>query len=191
MVLLVSNLAATKLFYLFNFAVDGGIVLFPISYVIGDVAVELYGKKEADRVLLRSFSMSILAAIVFLIVEKLPPHPEWQNQEAFEAILGFAPRIILGSLTAYLASGFTNNVIFVKIKEITGGKGLWFRALTSSVVARAVDSAIFETIAFYGVLSTKEFIKQAIFAYLAGMALESMLTPMTYLATNIFKKIKD
>ena len=179
-VLLVSNIVAVKLFNFYGLAVDGGIVLFPISYVIGDVAVELYGKKEARRIIVGSFLINFIAMMIFWVVGKLPAYPNWYGQEAYEAILGFTPRLVSGSLLAYLTSSLLNNVIFVKIRQKTGERKLYVRALTSSVVARLVDSAIFETVAFLGVLSMSEFLKQAMFAYVAGMLLEILLTPLTY-----------
>lgn len=187
-VLLVSNIVAVKLFNFYGVAVDGGIVLFPISYVIGDVAVELYGKKEARNIIVGSFLVNLVAVMVFLIVEKLPAYPNWHGQEAYEAILGFTPRLVAGSLLAYLMSSLLNNVIFVRIRQKTGEQKLYVRALTSSVVARLVDSAIFETVAFLGVLSLSEFLRQAAFAYAAGMLLEVLLTPLTYAAVKFCRR---
>ena len=187
-VLLVSNIVAVKLFNFYDVAVDGGIVLFPISYVVGDVAVELYGKKEARKIIVGSFLVNLVAVMVFLIVEKLPAYPNWHGQEAYEAILGFTPRLVAGSLLAYLMSSLLNNVIFVRIRQKTGEQKLYVRALTSSVVARLVDSAIFETVAFLGVLSLSEFLRQAAFAYAAGMLLEVLLTPLTYAAVKFCRR---
>ena len=119
MTLLISNLAATKLWLLpgFNIAVDGGLLIFPLSYVVGDLVVEFYGERTANEVVWLSMILNLIAMLTFVVVGLLPPFPGWEGQEAYETILGFAPRVMLGSLAAYVASGLTNNYIFVKIKD--------------------------------------------------------------------------
>lgn len=119
MTLLISNLAATKLWLLpgINIAVDGGLLIFPLSYVIGDLIVEFYGERIANEVVWLSMVLNLIAMLTFVVVKFLPPFPGWEGQEAYETILGFAPRIMLGSLAAYVASGLTNNYAFAKIKR--------------------------------------------------------------------------
>lgn len=187
-ILLISNLVATKLWNFFGIAVDGGIILFPLSYILGDVIVEIFGRKTADKVVWAGFSINILAVITFIAVGKLPPYPGWDGQDAYMQILGFVPRIVAGSLIAYVASQLLNNLVFEKIRNQTGKKWLGLRAIASSMVARLVDSAIFETIAFVGVLSFGEFIGQATFAYFAGLFLEILLIPLTYLVVGGARK---
>ena len=187
-ILLISNLVATKLWEFCGIAVDGGIILFPFSYVLGDVIVEIFGRKKANRIVWTSLGLNVLAVGVFMIVGALPPYPGWEGQDAYMQILGFVPRIVTASLVAYVASQLLNNLVFEKIKQKTGKKWLGLRAIVSSVLGRAVDSAIFETIAFIGVLSFGEFIGQATFAYFAGMTLEVLLIPITYLAVGGARK---
>ncbi|MFC2385305.1 MAG: queuosine precursor transporter [Candidatus Nanosyncoccus sp.] len=178
-ILLISNLAATKLWNMFGIAVDGGILCFPISYILGDIIIEFYGKKIAKSVILSSLLLNIFAALVFWAVCLLPPFTGTEEMQAsIVSVLGFAPRIILGSLTAYLFSQFSNNYIFEKIKKKTGSKFFLVRALGSSVVAHFLDSLIFETIAFFGVLAFNDFLNQALFAYLLGLGLELILSPI-------------
>ena len=130
-ILLISNLAATKLWNMFGIAVDGGVVCFPISYVLGDILIEFYGKKTAKSVILSSLLLNILAALVFWVVCILPPFTGTEDmQSAIVSVLGLAPRIILGSLTAYLFSQFSNNYIFEKIKQKTGTKLFLVRVLS-------------------------------------------------------------
>lgn len=191
-VILISNLAATKLIDFFGIAVDGGVVIFPISYIVGDVVVELFGKKQAKVVIWAGFGLNLLAMLTLVIVGWLPPYPGWEGQEAYVAIFGFAPRIVLGSLLAYIVSSLMNNYVFEKIKNKTGEKWLGARTIGSSLVAHVFDSGIFETVAFLGVLPFGEFLAQAGFAYIAGIGLEIILTPLTYLVVNRLKKaIKD
>ena len=118
--LLISNLAAVKLWNFFGIAVDGGVVVFPITYIIGDLIVEFYGKKIAKNIILAGFFINILAIIVFYIVIALPPYEGWTMQAAMASVLGFTPRIIIGSLTAYVCSNFLNNYIFTRLKNGNG-----------------------------------------------------------------------
>ena len=170
-ILLISNLAATKLWDLFGIPVDGGVISFPISY----------GQKTAKHIILGSLLVNIIAALTFWIVIALPPFAGTEGmQESIANVLGFAPRIIIGSLTAYLFSQFSNNYIFEKIKQKTGQKLFIVRALTSSFVAHFFDTLVFETVAFLGVLAFSDFLNQAIFAYIIGICIEIVLSPQIH-----------
>jgi hypothetical protein len=189
--LLISNLCAVKLWNLFGIPVDGGVVLFPITYVIGDLMVELFGKKTSKNIILSGFLINLIAVVVFYIAIALPPYPGWELQDAFSQVLGFAPRIIFGSLIGYLASNLLNNHIFIKMKNGTSifGRSFIARALGSSAFAHMVDTILFETIAFFGVLSFGEFITQAVFAYVLGMGLEVILSPVEIAIEKKLRKI--
>lgn len=192
--LLISNIAAIKLWDFFGIAVDGGVIVFPLTYIIGDLIVEFYGKKVAKNVIFAGFLVNVIAMIVFYIVITLPAYEGWNMQDAYASVLGFVPRIIIGSLLAYVCSNLFNNYIFTKLKN---GKGIFAssfiaRALGSSAVAHAIDSGIFEIIAFLGVLSFHEFLAQACFAYVIGMGLELLLAPVeAYIANTLRGKMID
>lgn len=115
--LLISNLSAVKLWDLAGIAVDGGLILFPLSYILGDLIVEFYGKEISRTVILSGFAINLIAALVFWIVIALPPYDGWNLQEAYAAVLGYSPRIILGSLAGYLTSNLLNNHLFVRMKK--------------------------------------------------------------------------
>lgn len=178
--LLISNLAAIKLWDFLGIAVDGGIVVFPLTYILGDLIVEFYGKKIAKSVVFSSFLVNIIAVIAFYIVIALPSYPGWNMQDAYTSVLGFTPRIIIGSLTAYICSNLLNNYIFTRLKNGNGvfARSFIARALSSSAFAHIIDCIIFETIAFLGVLTLKEFFVQAVFAYILGIGFELILSPM-------------
>ena len=178
--LLISNLVAMKLWDFFGVAVDGGVVVFPLTYILGDLIVEFYGKKTAKDIVFAGFLVNILAVFVFYLVILLPVYEGWELQDAFSSVLGFTPRIIFGSLVAYVCSNLLNNYVFTKFKEGSGvlSKSFIARALSSSTLAHMIDCAIFETIAFVGVLPFKEFLAQAILAYFLGMGLELILAPI-------------
>ena len=187
-ILLISNLAATKLWDFCGIAVDGGVLIFPLSYIIGDLIIELYDKKVANYIIYIGFGLNLLAVLVFWAVGVLPEYASWNGQEAYQTILGFAPRVIFGSLIAYLTSGLMNNLVFERIRARTGDAKMWVRFLGSSAVAHLFDSLIFETVAFLGVLSFEEFLVQAGFAYLAGIILEIILTPISYWVVKKLRK---
>lgn len=187
-VLIISNIVAVKIWDFCGIPVDGGIAIFPLTYIIGDVVVELYGKKHANMVLYMGFILNILAVLIFLFVGNLPAYPGWENQDAWDKILGFAPRIVAGSLIAYIVSGLINNKIFVMIKKKTGEGKLWLRSIGSSAIAKIFDTVIFKTIAFLGVLTFPEFLEQLVFAYVASVFLEIILTPLTYFIVGRLKK---
>lgn len=186
--LLISNIVAVKLWDFFGIAVDGGIIVFPLTYILCDLAVELYGKKIANYIIYIGFFINIIAVLTFLIVGGLPEFPGWGKQDSYEAILGFMPRVAAGSLLAYLLSGLVNNWSFIKIKQHTGESKLWMRLLGSSAIAKIVDCLVFEMVAFFGVLELTDFAKQAAFSYIAGLTLEALLTPITYLIIKRLKK---
>lgn len=188
--LLISNLSAIKLWDLFGIAVDGGLVLFPLTYILGDLIIEFYGRDVAKNIILAGFLVNLIAVVVFYIVIALPAYPGWDMQEAYAAVLGFSPRIILGSLAGYLTSNFLNNYLFEKMRKSDSvfSRSFIARALGSSAFAHIMDSAVFETIAFIGVLPFKEFLAQAVFAYFLGMGLEVILSPVEIWLDKELKK---
>lgn len=186
--LLISNLVATKLWNFFGFAVDGGVVLFPIIYIIGDLIMEIFGKKIANFVVYVGMGLNIFASLIFWIVGLLPEYPNWGQQAAYQAILGFVPRVVVASLMAYLLSSLMNNFSFEKISKVDRSNRLYKRALGSSAVARAVDTLTFESIAYFGVLSFQEFLSQMLMAYVIGMILETLFTPGTYLSVKLCRR---
>ena len=190
-VLIVSNIASTKMFDFFGTGLvwDGGAILFPISYVLGDVITEIFGFKKAKKVILIAFAMNLIAVFALFIVQLLPPGLGWENQGAYETIIGFMPRIVAGSLIAFVTGQILNAYVFVKIKEITKGKHLWQRAIGSSLVGDLVDTVIFTTIAFVGTISTTQFVGLLIIAYVSKIVGETVLLPVTYGAVNLCKKV--
>ncbi|KZX16191.1 inner membrane protein YhhQ [Methanobrevibacter cuticularis] len=192
-VLIVSNLASTKMFDFFGTGLvwDGGAILFPLSYILGDVIAELYGFKCAKKVIWTAFAMNLIAVLALFIVQLLPPGPGWGNQVAYESIIGFMPRIVAGSLIAFVTGQILNAYVFIKIKEITKGKHLWQRAIGSSLVGDLVDTMIFTTIAFIGTISTPQFMGLLVIAYVSKIVGETVLLPVTYGVINLCKKLVE
>jgi queuosine precursor transporter len=196
--LLISNIAATKTITVVDglpaavgggIFTDGGAFLFPLTYIVGDVLAEVYGLRQAQRAIWVGFALGALASLTFLAVGAAPPGPGYENQEAFLAVLGFVPRIVLASLSGYLAGQFLNAYVVVKIKERTKERHLWARLIGSTVVGEFADTALFCFIAFVGVFPTwGGLISYAIAGYIYKVMVEVILLPVTYAVIRAIKK---
>lgn len=186
--LLISNIGATKLISLGPLVFDGGAVLFPLTYILGDVLAEVYGLKRARRAIVLGFTLSVLASVSFLIVNAAPPGPDWDNQDAWNAVLGFVPRIVLASLLGYLGGQFVNAYVLVKIKERTREGKLWARLIGSTVLGELVDTVIFCTVAFGGTISVATWANYTITGYVYKVGVEVILLPVTYAVIRMVKR---
>ncbi len=186
--LLISNIGATKLIEFGPIITDGGAFLFPLVYITGDVLSEVYGLKAATRAIYLGFGLAMLAAFTFWIVQISPPAPGYENQEAFAAVLGFVPRIVVASLAGYLVGQFLNAYVLVKIKERTQEKKLWMRLIGSTLVGEAADTVVFCTIAFYGIITGGDFLNYVIVGYVYKVGLEVVLLPITYRVIALVKR---
>ncbi len=186
--LLISNIGAVKLIEFGPIITDGGAFLFPLVYIAGDILSEVYGFKAARKAILIGFAMSILAAITFWLVQISPPAEAWGNQEAFESVLGFVPRIVLASVAGYLVGQLLNAWVLVKIKERTQEKALWLRLLGSTAVGEFADTIVFCTIAFYGVITGEEFLIYVAFGFVYKTLVEVVLLPVSYAVIGWVKR---
>ena len=196
--LLISNVAATKLIAFgptwspFGLPVlpiitDGGALLFPLTYVLGDVLAEVFGMRGARRAILLGFGVSLLASLTFLAVGAAPAAPGYENQEAFVAVLGFVPRIVVASLAGYLVGQFLNAWVLVKLKQWREGKGMWKRLLGSTVVGEAADTTIFCLIAFGGQIDGGTMLNYIVVGYLFKVSVEAVLLPVTYRVISLVR----
>jgi hypothetical protein len=187
-VLLISNIASTKLTTFGSFTLDAGTILFPLAYIFGDMLTEVYGFARARRVIWIGFLCNMLAAVIFFVVGSLPASPDWTNQPAYDAILGVIPRIVLASMVAYFVGSFLNAFILAKLKVMTKGKRLWLRTISSTVVGQFFDTLLFILIAFWGVLPTEVLIALFVSNLVFKIAIEVIFTPVTYIFVNRMKK---
>jgi len=200
-VLLVSNLVAQKIcalgpWDLFGlqigpddgFRLSAAQLLFPVTYIFGDIFVEVYGYAASRRAIWVGFFSSALLAVMALITTVLPAAPEFQNQPAFEAVFGVVPRVLIASLLAYWAGEFANAFVMSKMKLLTNGKHLWSRTIGSTMVGQFVDTIVVMTIIFAGEQSFGVIWKLIYSGYLAKVLYEAAATPLTYLVVNRLKE---
>ena len=178
--LLLSNISAVKLIEFGPLITDGGLFLFPLVYIVGDVLTEVYGFKAAKRVIYTGFAIGVLAAFTYYLVQIAPPAASWENQAAFESILGFAPQIVIASVLAFLAGQLLNSWVLVKVKAKTNEKKLWLRLISSTAVGQLADTVVFTMIASLGRLSFDEFLNYLVVGYLYKTLIEVLLLPITY-----------
>lgn len=187
-VLLISNIASTKILDFGWFTFDGGTLLFPLSYIFGDILTEVYGYKKSRSVIWLGFFSALVMSLVFIVVGKLPAAADWGNQAAYDAILGTTPRIVMASLLAFLSGEFSNSFILAKMKIWTKGKMLWARTIGSTVVGEFVDSTLFILIAFVGILPGSLLLTLIISNYIFKTLVEVLFTPITYAVIAFLKK---
>jgi len=187
-VLLISNIASTKILNLGPLTFDGGTLLFPLSYIFGDILTEVYGYGRSRKVIWLGFMAAAVMSVTLAIVGALPPAADWPNQTAYEAILGQAPRIVVASLIAYFAGEFSNSVILAKLKVVTEGRQLWLRTISSTLLGQLLDTALFVLIAFTGTVPTGLLLVIAVSNYLFKCGVEILFTPITYWITGWLKQ---
>ena len=198
-VLLISNVASAAKIVNLGLPVltfDAGTLLFPISYVLGDVLVEVYGYRRSRRVIWIGFGCAVLLSLTLAVVRRLPGDAQWVAEvgpDAFDGVLGTlaSGRIILGSLVAYFAGEFSNAYIMARMKVRTQGQWLWTRTIASTLVGELVDTMLFVCIAFLGVWSLDLVIKIIISNYIFKTGFEASVTPLTYLVVNTLKRVEN
>ena len=190
-VLLVSNLVAQKICRFGPLAVSGAELLFPITYIYGDVFTEVYGYAASRRAIWIGFFASALLSAMGAIVVALPADPGWHNQEAFATVFGFVPRFVLASLLAYWAGEFTNSFTLAKLKILTNGRWLWTRTIGSTVAGQAVDTVLVVFIAFVGVIPWSTMGRLILSAYLLKVVYETLATPATYAVVGWLKRVEE
>lgn len=199
-ILLVSNLVAQKIcsigpfdigpWTVGPFLLSGAQILFPITYIFGDIFVEVYGYAASRRAIWIGFFSAALLAVMALFTTSLPAAPEWQNQEAFEQVFGFVPRVLVASLAAYWCGEFANAFVMAKMKILTKGKHLWSRTIGSTVVGQFIDTAVVIFLIFVGTVDLATMLNLMFTGYFAKVIYEAAATPLTYLVVNTLKRVE-
>jgi uncharacterized integral membrane protein (TIGR00697 family) len=188
--LIAANIIAVKLIQVWGMILPAAIIIFPISYIIGDVLTEVYGYRQARRVIWLGFLCNLLVVVAIAVAQALPPAGFWGGQAAFEQILGATPRILLASFLAYLVGEFANAFVLAKLKIATSGRHLWLRTIGSTLVGQFLDSAIFITLAFAGVIPLAGLLVAIVTQWLVKSAYEALATPVTYLIVGFLKRVE-
>ena len=186
--LITANITSVKLIGFLGLAIDAGTIIFPISYIFGDVLTEVYGYRQARRVIWLGFFCNLLAVGAISLGGVLPAAPFWEGQQAYETILGYAWRLLAASFCAYLVGEFANSYVLAKMKVATGGRWLWSRTIGSTLVGQGLDSAVFVVLAFSGTIPTGALVGIILVNWLFKSAYEAAATPLTYLVVNFLKR---
>jgi uncharacterized integral membrane protein (TIGR00697 family) len=187
-VLVLSNILASKMVQLGPFVFDGGTLLFPLSYIFGDVLTEVYGYRQSRKVIWTGFAMLLVMTVNIWIVGLLPAESSWTLQGAYDSLLLLMPRIALASIIGYFAGEYSNSVVLSKLKIRTQGRYLWVRTIGSTLVGEGIDSFLFVGISFAGLYDPKVLVVMALSNYVFKTCIEVCFTPLTYLATGFIKK---
>lgn len=190
-VLLISNLVGQKICAFGPFRISGAQLLFPITYIFGDIFTEVYGYGASRRAIWLGFFASGLMAVMGLITVALPAAPDWPNQQAFATVFGVVPRLVVASLIAYWAGEFANSYVLAKMKILTEGKHLWTRTIGSTVVGQLVDTTVLMFVAFSGTLELRTIIVLIFSGYIGKVLYEAAMTPFTYMVVNWLKRIES
>jgi uncharacterized integral membrane protein (TIGR00697 family) len=186
--LITSNIIIAKQISIGGIILPAAIIIFPLSYIIGDVLTEVYGYRQARRVIWLGFLCNLIAVLAIWLSKILPPAPVFDAQNAYERILGSTPRFLLASFAAYLAGEFTNSVVLSKMKIMTKGRWLWTRTIGSTLLGQGVDTVVVLAIAFVGVLPLSALGAMMFFHWLFKCVYETLATPLTYVVVNYLKR---
>ena len=198
--LVISNIIAVKLVHIFGLFLPAAVILFPVAYIVGDILTEVYGYARARQVIWTGFICNLIAVLAIWIGGALPSAPFWSAgvfktpetaQQAYQAILGFTPRLLLASFMAFLVGEFLNSFVLARLKVRTKGRFLWLRTISSTIVGQGADSAIFISIAFWGIFATADIGLAILSQWVFKVVYETLATPLTYLIVNWLKKVEQ
>ena len=188
MVLLLSNLVAAKFFALGPLRISAAQIMFPITYIFGDIFTEVYGYGASRRAIWYGFFASFVLVSLTYIAVVIPPAPEYTDQRAFETVFKPVGRIVAASLLAYWCGEFANSFTLAKMKILTDGKYLWTRTIGSTIVGQAVDTTVVMFAAFYGMRPLNVILRLIVAGYLIKVVYETLMTPVTYMIVNYLKR---
>ena len=186
--LITANIMIVKQISVGALVLPAAIVIFPLSYIIGDVLTEVYGYQQARRVIWLGFLCNLVAVVAIWVGKILPAAPVFEAQSAYERILGSTPRFLLASFVAYLFGEFANSFVLAKMKVRTRGRWLWMRTIGSTLVGQGIDTLVVLTVAFAGVLPFSALGTMILSHWLVKTAYEAAATPLTYGVVGYLKR---
>lgn len=188
--LITANIVIVKQVEILGVTLPAGIVIFPLSYVFGDILTEVYGYQTARRVIWLGFLCNMLTVLVIWLAQIIPASPLFDAQTAYERILGSTPRFLIASFLAYLAGEFTNSFIMARMKVLTQGRWLWARTIGSTVAGQFVDTLLVLAIGFGGVLPWTAIALMGLSHWVAKILYEVIATPFTYWLVGYLKRVE-
>ncbi len=188
--LITSNIIAVKIIEVGGRVLPAAIVLFPITYILGDILTEVYGFRMARRVIWLGFLCNVVAVAGFWVGGLLPVAGFWTGQDAYQAILGYTPRLLVASFSGYLIGEFANSIVLSRLKIATRGRYLWTRTIGSTLIGQGLDSVIFITVAFTGTLAGANLVELIVTQWLVKVLYETAATPLTYAAVTYVKRVE-
>ncbi len=196
--LITANIIAVKLIDIGGLILPAAVIIFPVSYIVGDVLTEVYGYARARQVIWIGFACNLIAVVAIAIAGVLPPASFWPHQAAYETILGFTPRLLAASFVAYLVGEFLNSYVLARMKVATEGRYLWARTIGSTLIGQFADSAVFITLgllqitalppAVQGTLPPQALLNTIVVQWLFKSVYEIVATPLTYVVVNRLKR---
>jgi uncharacterized integral membrane protein (TIGR00697 family) len=183
--LITANTIAVKVIGLGSIVLPAAVIVFPLSYIFGDILTEVYGYQWARRIIWLGFLCNLVFVAFAWLGGLLPSASFWGGQDAYQTILGYTPRLLLASFSGYLVGEFANSIVLSRLKIATGGRWLWLRTIGSTIVGQGLDSAIFITIAFAGPDFSAALI---LYHWLSKVLIEALATPGTYAAVGYLKR---
>jgi uncharacterized integral membrane protein (TIGR00697 family) len=189
--LVIANIIAVKLIDIFGLIVPAAVVIFPVSYIFGDVLTEVYGYARARQVIWVGFSCNLVAVVAIWVAGMLPAAGFWTGQAAYDQILGYTWRLLAASFAAYLMGEFLNSLVLAKLKIATHGRWLWLRTISSTLVGEGVDSLVFISLAFLGSVPQDQMLRLIVTQWLFKSGYEVAATPLTYAMVNFLKRVEN
>jgi uncharacterized integral membrane protein (TIGR00697 family) len=184
--LVTANIIGVKIISFGQVILPAAIIVFPLSYIFGDILTEVYGYRWARRIIWLGFACNLIFVMFAWLGEHLPAAPFWADQAAYRTILGYTPRLLLASFTGYLLGSFSNSMIMSRMKLATNGRWLWMRTISSTIVGEGLDTVAFIIIAF---IATPAFTPMLIlYHWGAKVLIEVLATPLTYRAVSYLKR---
>jgi uncharacterized integral membrane protein (TIGR00697 family) len=185
---LISNIIAGKLALFFGITLPAAVILFPLTYILGDVLTEVYGFQRTRLVIWIGLGANLIMVFAFMITLALPYPEFWNGQRAYTTVLGLTPRLVGASLAAYLMGEFSNAAVLSRLKIKTKGRRLWMRTIGSTIVGEGIDTIVFIGVAFGGSMPWAVLGGMILAQYLWKVAYEVGVTPLTYLLVKWIKR---
>jgi uncharacterized integral membrane protein (TIGR00697 family) len=189
--LLIANTIAVKIVAIGPFNIPAGILCFPITYIFGDILVEVYGYRQTRIVIWTGLFCQVLMAAFYYLSATLHPAVFWQGQDAWASFFTMSPRIVLGSLIGYFSGEFANAFVMSKMKLASNGRHLWQRTIGSTIVGEGVDTLLFSLVAFGGIFSGHQLGSVILSGYILKVSYEVIITPLTYVVVGWLKSYEQ